>query len=285
MLGNRMRAGERRAFFLVVLILAVVLLVRVGQAMTRWDGVDMDVYRQAATAWVDKGNPYAAAGDSGMSTYRYAAWFAALWIPFRYIPRELVLLVWSLVLMGAIAAIVVSLLRTYGERALPLSLLGAALLTSTSAGGNVQPLMVALLYFGIHRSSGPVVVGVAASLKLVPILFVLPWMGRGEWRKVIIALSTASVLLAPTLLFNLPDTMTDPGAGNYPDLAIWLALALAGLIGAAACARGRYAWIAAGAAAILALPRLLSVDMSIILPAAARRPTAEAVRAGMEHVG
>jgi hypothetical protein len=77
--------------------------------------------------------------------------------------------------------------------------------------------------------------------------------------------------LAPTALFDVPAVVTDPGTETYPSLFVWLGLAGGAFLAALMVARTRYAWIAAGAAAVLALPRLLSVDLALILPAAGRR--------------
>lgn len=263
----RLTAG-RVAFLGIVTLLTLILLMRLGQAFTNWDGADLEVYRRAAATWVSDGNPYAWDGTSGLGTYRYAPWFAALWIPLAWVPWDVLLVGWVVLLLGCTAAIMVSLVREHGVRALPLALLGGCLLVSTSAGGNVQALMVAMLYFGMHRRSGPLWVGVAASLKLVPILYVIPWLGQGEYRKAATAVGVMVVLLAPTLLFSLPTTTTDPGVGEYPSLALWAVLAGAATVAAVGLSRTRYAWAAAGTAALLAVPRLLPLDFSVILPAA-----------------
>lgn len=39
---------SRIAFVMIVVLLALILLTRIGQAITRWDGVDLDLYRRAA---------------------------------------------------------------------------------------------------------------------------------------------------------------------------------------------------------------------------------------------
>jgi hypothetical protein len=152
-----------------------------------------------------------------------------------------------------------------------LAFLAGGLLTSSVAGANVQPLMVAMLYFGLHRRSGPLWVGLAASLKIVPILYVIPWIGRGEWRKAGTAIAVMGLLWAPVLLFSMPSAVSDPGADPYPSAVIWAALAGGSLVAAILFSRTRYAWAAAGTAALFAVPRLLSLDFTVIL-AAARKP-------------
>jgi hypothetical protein len=261
----------RIAFLAVVLLLTLFLLVRVGQAVTRWDGVDLDVYRRAAREWVEHGNPYRYDGSLGVESYRHGAWFAALWIPFINAPREMVEVVWSAVLLACTAAVMVSLVMEHGERGLPVALFAGGLLISATAGGNVQPLLVAALYLGMHRPTGPLWIGLAASVKLVPILYLIAWIGRRQWGRATVAMLIMAIGLAPTALFDVPAVVTDPGTDTYPSLFVWLGLAGGAFLVALMVARTRYAWIAAGTAAVLALPRLLSVDLALILPAAGRR--------------
>jgi hypothetical protein len=262
---------SRLAFLAVVLLLTLFLLVRVGQAVTRWDGVDLDLYRRAAREWVEHGNPYRYEGSLGVDSYRYGAWFAALWIPFINAPREIVEVVWSAVLLACTAGIMVSLILEHGERGLPIALFAGGLLVSATAGGNLQPLLVGALYLGMHRPTGPLWVGLAASVKLVPILYLIPWIGRRQWGRAIVAVLIMAVGLAPTALFEVPAIVTDPGTETYPSLVLWLALAGAAFVVALLVTRTRYAWTAAGTAAVLALPRLLSVDLALLLPAAGGR--------------
>lgn len=102
----------------------------------------------------------------------------------------------------------------------------------------------------------------------MPILYVIPWIGRGKWREAAVAVAVMAVLLAPMLLFSLPATVTDPGVDAYLSMVLWAVLAGGALIVAVALSRSRYAWLAAGMAALLAIPRLLALDFSVIPPAA-----------------
>lgn len=260
------------AYVSIVTLLGLVFLLRLASFTTNWDGADLTVYLRAADSWQHAGNPYLFEGTSGVGTYRYAPWFAALWIPFAGLPRLPLQIAWIMVLLVAMGAVLVSIVREYGWRGLPLALLGGSLLTSSIAGANVQALMVAALYFGLHRRSGPVWVGLAASLKIVPILYVIPWIGRGEWRKAGTAIAVMGLLWAPALLFSMPSVINDPGADEYPSLLIWAPLAGGALLAAVLLARSRYAWVAAGTAALLAVPRLLALDFTVILPAARKPP-------------
>jgi len=268
--GRKSPPRHRLAFLAVVAILILLLLTHIGQAWTRWDGADLDVYRRAGHAWLAHRNPYYYEGAGGVASYRYAPWFAIIWIPLSLVPRDAVEIAWSLILVAASVGVLVSIVRENGEVGLPLALLGAALLVSTVAGGNVQPLIVASLYFSLHRPSGPIWVGVAASLKIVPILYVIPWVMRREWSKAAAAVFVMALLLTPAGLFSLPADISTPGAGEYPFLILWLVVAVLGLLLAFVAARTRFAWLAAGTAAVLTLPRLLAVDITLILPSAKR---------------
>lgn len=267
----RLTAGHV-AFVGVVTLLTMLLLMRLAEAFTTWDGADFQVYVRAASSWAHAGNPYLYDGTRGADSYRYAPWFAGAWIPFIGLPHEPLLVAWTLILLAATAAVMIGLIRDHGWRALPLALLGGSLLVSLTAGANVQAILIAGLYFTLHRRSGPVWVGVAASLKIFPILYVIPWIGRGEWRKAATAVGVMVALYAPILLFAVPPVATDPGGAYWPSPLLWLGVGGASLIAAVWLARTRYAWAAAGAAAVLCIPRLLALDLSMILPAA--RPEA-----------
>ncbi len=61
-----------------------------------WNPADAGAYYDAATRLVNGEPLYAATGPEAHETYRYAPWFAYLWIPVTALPRDPVLHVWSL---------------------------------------------------------------------------------------------------------------------------------------------------------------------------------------------
>jgi hypothetical protein len=144
----------------------------------------------------------------------------------------------------------------------PLQLIGAAF-------GNVQPLLVLGLMWGVERRSGPLWIALGASLKGVPLLLALVYAGRGEWRRAAIALGLTVVLVAPALLFDLSHYSTQPGPNQMSLAAIspflWLTVALAAMATTWALARTRFAWLAASVALIAALPRLLVYEIGFLL--------------------
>ncbi len=72
------------------------------------------------------------------------------------------------------------------------------ILIGISAGGNVHALLIAALVLDVERRSGPAWIGVAASLKLFPLLFVLTYLGRRQWRRAAIAAGSPRSSSLPT---------------------------------------------------------------------------------------
>jgi hypothetical protein len=147
-----------------------------------------------------------------------------------------------------------------------IAVLTAALLLPAAASGNVQPLLLATLLFGLERRSGPLWIALAASLKAAPILLVAVYLGRREWTRAMLALGLTAILTLPMLLFDLSHYPTDTAAAIGP-LPFWLLLAAAACATAAsfALARTRYAWLAAAAAVLLAIPRWSYYQPSFVI--------------------
>jgi hypothetical protein len=144
------------------------------------------------------------------------------------------------------------------------------LLVPMATGGNVQPLMVAALLYGLPRRSGPLWVGLAASLKVAPILFVLVYLGRREWTKAALTIVIAAALLAPALMMGLSPTTVDPGpVAALPAISpvLYVVVALAASLGALVVGARwpMYGPIASAAAAVIALPRLFLSDVTTLL--------------------
>ena len=86
-------------------------------------------------------------------------------------------------------------------------------------GGNVQPAVVALLYAGLERRWGPGVIGVAASLKLFPILFVAVYVARRQWVAAAAAVGLGGFLWLPALARDIRHYPVEVG-GAFSLLAI-----------------------------------------------------------------
>ncbi len=176
-------------------------------ALSREVGADVAAYWNAAER-LREGQPLYVPGEPNASDlYRYAPWFAAAWIPLTYLPHDAVVAGWvGLMVVAALATCVPLLWRgPTGWAAfaifMPLQLQGAIF-------GNVQPLLVLMLMWGVERRSGPLWIALAASLKAVPLALALVYAGRGELGKAAWSLALTLILIAPMLLFDL---------ASYPD--------------------------------------------------------------------
>lgn len=237
-------------------------------AVARPIGVDVSAYWEAALR-LREGDPlYRAGAPNASDLYRYAPWFAAAWIPASYFPIETVATLWVGLMIAAALISSVPLLR-HGPTGwaafaffMPLQLQGALF-------GNVQPLLVLMLMWGVNRRSGPLWIAMGASLKAVPLALVLVYAGRGEWRRATLAVGLTAVLVAPMLLFDLSGYSTQPGP-NQDSLAgvsifLWAPIAAASLAATLLLARSRFAWAAGAFAMLASLPRMLSYESGFML--------------------
>jgi len=238
-----------------------------------WNPADAGAYYSAAQRLLAGLPLYPATNPEAHEVYRYAPWFAVLWIPLTLFPEDVVAHVWSLCMLAASAFAAWPVLRRGTPASITLGALLFAFLAETAMFGNVHPLVVALLVWTIRYRTAPVWVGVATSLKLVPILFVLPWIGRREWWKAGVALLTAALLFAPMLLFDLRNYVTSPGTGLLSlyavSPALWLGVAAltAAVAVVLSLQRSRWAWLAAALLMFLGPPRVTTSYLSFILVA------------------
>jgi hypothetical protein len=152
------------------------------------------------------------------------------------------------------------------------ALLGGFLF-KTASTGNVHALLVAALVHGVTRRSGPVWIGVAASLKVVPIVYALVYAARGEWRRAGLSVGVGALLAAPILAYDLVNyPITEAGSFSLLSLGgppVWLAGAAVATAAVLLLARSRFAWCAASVGALAALPRLQLYDATYLLVAIA----------------
>lgn len=253
-----------------LLTMALIIGIGISQLILTigdWHLRDMGAYWEAGLRLREGGPLYPALADTEASeVYRYAPWFAWAWVPLTLLPRELVNVLWSGLLLVASAAALIPLARL---RAWLLVALFAPILVGISAIGNVQPLIVAALVLGVERRSGPLWIAAAASLKAVPILFVVTYLGRREWLRAGLALLLTVALVAPMLLYDLGDYPT--GAGDAAVLLAWpplYALVVgAGILLSLRLASSRFVWLAPSTTVILALPRFFVYDVTFLMAA------------------
>jgi hypothetical protein len=261
-------AAARLALAATIGALAVWIAVA---GMPAWQAQDMTAYRGAAerlAAGAPLYPPPGAVLDSA-DVYRYAPWFAVLWMPFSAIADEPMRVAWSAVLVAASLAAVLPLLRDPTSLRVAFAALGFVVCLRAAAIGNVEPLMAAALVHGVERRTGPLWIAAAASLKAGPLALVLVYAGRGEWRRVAVTLALTAVLVLPMLFFDLSNYRTDAGA-SISVLALagplpWLLVVALAAAVTLALARTRWAWLAAGVTALLALPRLGFYNFPLLL--------------------
>lgn len=207
--------------------------------------------------------------------FRYAPWFAVAWVPIAALPPTVGDLLWAVALAVASIVAVVPLARRRDLASRLLAILGGTMLLWTAARGNVHPLLMVALIHGLDRRSGPIWVAAAASLKAVPILFVLVYLARREWWRagLTVAITLALVLPMPLLGWEFDTVQAGESISLYHQaspMAWAIVVVVALLIGMGIAWRApRHAAPAAAAAAILALPRLLLYDLTYLLVGAA----------------
>ena len=257
-------------------------LAQVVFSVSGWTLVDMDAYWQAGMRLREGAALYPVYADAtAAEVYRYTPWFAFAWVPLTYLPIGLVRILWSALLVAGVGAALIPLLRQPSHASIALAALLGSLLLRIASVGNVHPLLVAALVLGVARSSGPLWVGIAASLKIVPILFAIVYAARGEWRRAAVSVLVAAVLVAPTFLFDLSNYPADPGELSFslynriPIAWAVLALALVAVAAFLAWRRSAYCWLAMAIAALAALPRTFAYDFTFLLVGTAGQPSDE----------
>jgi Glycosyltransferase family 87 len=254
--------AERVAVRFAIALLFGTMLIRLALIVTDWNFGDINAYWLAAER-LKHGEPlYLGTLDpDSYRVFRYSPWFAWLWVPMTYLPRPLVTFAWTTLLGAASAAILWGLLRLRSAAGASLAMILAPWLLSLVQVGNIQPLVVAALGLWTSRRSGPVWVGLAASLKIVPGAFALVYLARREWRRLALSVGVATLLAAPYLLYDLSGYQTDPGRSYsfyyYASPTVWAVMAGATVVVAIALAwfRSPYTWVAAAAVAMVLAPR------------------------------
>ena len=165
--------------------------------------VDLDVYRLAGRVLLDGGDFYQLPGPL---PFLYPPFAALLAVPLAVLPAALVQISWTI----AGALMIVALLHRWGQTGWRLSLWSTAVVfavvpvSQTLAFGQLGIVLVALV--ALDLAPGPrvlrgrrllpegVLTGVAAALKLTPMIFVLYLLAVRRWRAALTATITAGVL-------------------------------------------------------------------------------------------
>ncbi|HEX6139639.1 MAG TPA: glycosyltransferase 87 family protein, partial [Candidatus Limnocylindria bacterium] len=168
---------------------------------------------------------------------------------------------------------------------LPVVVLGGAW-GQVLLNGNVQPaLMLLLALVPVSRRGGAVALAVATMIKLHPVLGALWYLARRDWTALRWYVGAAAVLLlvqAPWLgsfaRFYLSDELASPfGQLGFGLRAIhpvlWVAGTLLVAIAAIRWADTRAGWLLNIGLQLVALPRVLLVNLALVLAAPLAHPT------------
>lgn len=239
-------------------------------------GADFSAYWDAAVR-VGTGQPlYPPVVDQQANdVYRYSAWFAYALSPFTGFPKELVETLWIASMGVAAAYLIWTIARTRTLAAVALLLLLGPWLFENAWVGQVQLLVVAGIAATLHRPAGPIVIGIAASLKLTPLVFAAYYALERQWWRFVISIAVFLVLAVPTLAVDLSHYPTAGSEIGLGDMPLWLwAVATAALVVAASLVAyrwPRFRLLALGVIAIVVVPRVHHISASYVLPALSER--------------
>jgi hypothetical protein len=237
-------------------------------------GADLATYERAGEALWTTGDPYTGAAEVPEDyRYRYPPLLAMV-IPVLGWPP----LWFALIGLATVVPMVVGY-RVAG----PAGLLPAALLIGAWGqqllNGNAQAFVVALLAIvPLTRAPGAIGLALATMLKLHPALAVVWYAGRREWRLLAWyagAMAVLTLVQLPWLGAMLRYYLSDPVATEtIPGMSLralgvvpWVLGTLAVAVAALWFARTRYGWLLATVVQIMALPRVLLVNLALLLAA------------------
>ncbi len=266
--------GVARLAAFVVAALGGILVI--GAGWTPDVQPDADAYWFAAQR-LREGQPlYLPAGPDETEIYRYAPWFAFAWLPLTVLSQDAAFTVWRGILLVAACAAVVPLVRRPSPAGLTLALLIFCLLISNLPAANVTTLMIGALAIGLPTRAGPVLLGMAGSLKVFPLLLVMGYIAERRWRDAAIAVGVAAVLWLHVLAFGIDTYPTSTVTGSsfyvgglslfalHPVVGVVAGLALLGVGALLAWRRSRWTWLVAAAAIPSVVPRVWLPDAAYV---------------------
>ncbi len=241
----------RHGLALAGVIIAVWMYVVVGDPTWREPGRDALVY------WgVDPANPYEGSTVGGVNAYLYSPAFAQAFAVFAWLPREVFVVVWIVIL----AAAAVWLARPW-----PAALLVLALPVSQEVLiGNIHLLLAAAMVVGLRW---PAAWAFVLLTKVTPGVGLLWFVVRREWRNLLIAgVATAAIagvsfVVAPQPWFDWIALLRGDGAQESGRLLVRVAAAAGVVIWGAWTNR---AWTVP-LAGLIALPVIWADSFSMLL--------------------
>lgn len=266
---------ERLARLVTLAILgsyAAYTILSFGLAALQTSGIPGDVtaYWTAAEGVRNGGGIYRSDDPDAFAVYRYAPWLAWLWTPFLALPIGTVAWTWAgLMVLAALAACIPA--ARLGSAGVALALLLGPGMVVAGLAGNVMPAVVCALAYLLPTRWGPIVVGVAASLKVAPLMLASGWIARRHWGKATAAAATSVVLWAPALRYDWWAYTVNVGSARESlfglSPAIWALVSVCTLCVTAwlALRRSEWTWVAAVIAAVVIPPRTATGMESMLI--------------------
>ncbi|MGH2482948.1 MAG: hypothetical protein ACRDE9_00650 [Candidatus Limnocylindria bacterium] len=276
---------------LVGLYLALGVAGALYLAPTTAIGLDLETYQRAGDLLWAGQDPYSGQENVGQEfQYRYPP-LLALVIPILGWPP-----LWFGLLAVATAATIWLWYRAAGARGLLVPALLVGAWGQQLLNGNAQALVVYLLAITpLFARVGPAALALATMLKLHPVIGLVWFAGRRDLRAIALYAAACVALLIPQLPWLdefVRYFLNDPAAvETIPGMslrAIHPALWVVGIVAAVALAwryaGTRYGWMLATVAQLVALPRVLLVNLALLMAAPLpprRLPTAAPASATM----
>jgi hypothetical protein len=244
-------------------------------APSSFPGADLSIYQRAGRDLLAHGDPYHSSSQLPyVFQYRYPPLLAMLMPVLGWPP-----LWFGLLGAATLVTFLIGVRQTGPAYLLPVVVLGGAW-GQVLLNGNVQPILMALLaVVPLRRRTGAVALAAATMLKLHPALGVIWYVGRRDWQALrwyAGAMALLLVVQAPWLgtfvRFYLAEEVASPfGQLGFGLRAIHPVVWVVGtvLLGVAALrwADTRAGWLLNITFQLAALPRLLLVNLALILAA------------------
>jgi hypothetical protein len=282
-----------RPVAMLAAVLGVLLLI--GAGFTPHVNPDADAYWHAALRLREGQALYGGPQRDETEIYRYAPWFAFAWVPLTYLGQANAYVVWRLILALASVAAIWPLIRRPTPASVTLSVLLGGLLVSSLQAANVTPLIVGLLVIGLQTRGGPILLGVAASLKIFPLILVAGYLAERRWMAASVAVGVAALLWLNVLAFDVSRFTQVGGPSFYVGgislyaISPWLWLAatlgILALLALLVLRGSPWTWLVASAAIPIAVPRVWLADPAYLLVGAAAFLASTSVRRPMTKAG
>jgi hypothetical protein len=266
---------ERAARLIAITAAVLGVIVLIGAAVSSQVQPDADAYWHAAQRLRDGQALYGGPHGDETEIYRYAPWFAFAWVPLTYLGQDAAYVVWRGILLASTLVAVWPLLRRPSAASITLTILVGGLLVSNLPAANVTPLIVGALVAGVRTRAGPLLLGLAGSLKLFPLALLVGYVAERRWLAAVVATVVTAVLWLTVLAFDLPlylqmgsPTFYVGGISLFavsPLLWLPVAVVAAAIVLALAFRGSSWTWLAAGAAIPLAVPRVWLPDAAYVL--------------------